>query len=138
MTSFVLDASAALSWAFEEEKTPQSQALLTRCGTEVCAVPVIFWLELTNTLLVSERRGRIDRDQLTTFLEEAYCLMIDVDKECEWRAGREVLDLARQYALTTYDAAYLELARRRCLPLATLDKALIRAAQSAGVALVPV
>jgi prevent-host-death family protein len=92
-------------------------------------------LEVANVLLQAERRGRIATGDVAMRLELIAELPITTDNETTARAWREILALARAEGLTTYDAAYLELAIRRGLPLQTKDEALIGAAKRTGVAI---
>ena len=100
-------------------------------------VPNLWRLELGNVLVQAERHGRITAAQLTTALELVRNLPVTTDAETDGRAFREILNLARTTSLTTYDASYLELAMRHGIPLATLDKALIRAANGVAVKTLP-
>ena len=137
MDGFVLDCSIAVAWCFEDEAGPDTDALLERVRDEGAVVPVLWHLELGNVLLQAERRGRMGAADLTARLELIGDLPIATDDETAARARREILALARAEALTTYDAAYLELAMRRGLALATKDRALRSAAGRAGVTLLP-
>ena len=136
MVTFVLDCSATLPWIFRDETTDDSSRLHDEliAGAEVW-VPELWHLELGNALLVSEKRKRIDQIGIKGFLQKLQTYRIIVDDETVMRAWNETLDLAMRYNLSTYDAAYLELALRRRLPLATLDEALAKAATAAGVPL---
>jgi len=131
--SFVLDASVALAWCFEDEQTPEVMALLDRV-TETGAIAPLLWpLEVLNGLVVAERRGRLDaakRGELAGFLRG---LPVRLDGEMAEQAWDETLGLAGRFGLSVYDAAYLELARRRRLPLGTVDRGLGRGAAAAGV-----
>jgi predicted nucleic acid-binding protein len=128
----VLDASITASWAFKDEAHPEAAEALGRLRSDEAHVPGLWWFEVRNTLLMGERRGRIDEAGTAAFLGDLALLAIVPD-----RAPNEsqVLSLARQNRLTVYDAAYLELAQRRSLPLATLDTALRKAAAAVGVPL---
>ena len=137
MTAFILDCSIAAAWLFEDEANPETDALLERLRDEGACVPNLWHLELGNVLIQAEKRGRITATQMTTRLELMASLPIATDPETDNRAFREILTLARSQQLTSYDAAYLELAIRRGLPLATQDKALKRAAQNVGVETLP-
>lgn len=132
---FVLDASLTLSWCFRDEANPASLALLDRMATEVALVPALWHLEIANVLVIAQRRGRITPERVADFLRELAILEIQVDHETAGRAFAHLLPLCRDHALTSYDAAYLDLARRRRLPLATLDADLIRVAPLLGVPL---
>lgn len=129
---FVLDASVAACWAFEDESHPIADLALERIRTDEARVPAIWWFEVRNTLVVNERRGRIAEADTAVVLRGLSRLRVAVDRS-PVEAG--VLDLARKYGLTVYDASYLELAQREALPLASLDSDLIRAARAEAVAL---
>jgi predicted nucleic acid-binding protein len=133
--SFVLDASVALAWCFDDEAHPDCDAALRRLATERASVPAIWSLEVVNVLLGAERRGRISRADSAKFLALLGALPIDVDPGTAARASRETLVLAREHGLSSHDAAYLELATRAGCPLATRDLRLAGAARQAGVAL---
>lgn len=131
--SLVLDNSVALAWCFEDERTDPTEALLDRVAEQGAVVPQLWPLEALNGLLVAERRGRIHQDQrrrLAAFLAE---LPITIDPETAERSWSATARLADAHRLTAYDAAYLELAQRLSLPLATRDAALTAAARGAGV-----
>ena len=135
-TTFVLDSSVALAWVFPDETTKATARLLDDLAAGADAwVPALWHLELGNVLLTSQRRGRIARAAIEGFLTKLGTYRITIDDETMAQAWNRTLDLAVQYQLTTYDAAYLELALRRNLPLATLDGDLIGAAKASGVSL---
>jgi predicted nucleic acid-binding protein len=131
----VVDASIALTWCFEDEVTAETEAIRTRVDSEGAIVPGLWRLEVANTLLLAERRGRIDRSDVEQRLELLAALPISIDADI--RAWTDTLLLARAERLTLYDAAYLELAIRQDVELATLDRDLRRAARKMGVAIVP-
>jgi predicted nucleic acid-binding protein len=133
--SVVLDCSAAVSWCFEDEATAAGEALLDRVGRNGALVPVLWPFEIANTLVMAERRGRLTGARVAAFVAAIEDLPITVDEEIS-SALHEVLALARGERLTVYDAAYLELAMRTGLPLATRDRALAAAAASSGVVLI--
>ena len=137
MSGFVLDASIAASWCFADEAAPATGALLDRAQHEGAAVPGLFPLEIGNLLLQAERHGRPMPGGVGTRLQLLSELPIRIDSETAARALRETVLLARTEGLTTYDAAYLELALRTGLALATKDEALMRAARRLGVPLLP-
>jgi predicted nucleic acid-binding protein len=136
MSVIVLDASVTLTWVFPDEATKATARLQDEltAGAEAW-VPALWHLELVNVLLNAHKRGRIDRSGIEMALSRLRTYRITIDDETMTQAWNKTLDLAVQYQLTTYDAAYLELALRRNLPLATLDEALIAAAKAAGVSL---
>lgn len=137
MSEFVLDCSVTVAWFFEDEATPETDALLDRTMESGALVPGLWRLEVGNVLCKAERRKRIDASKVASYVDVLAQLPIATDTDTEERALRETLALARQERLTTYDAAYLEVAMRRGVPLATLDKALIRAARRVGVSTLP-
>lgn len=131
---FVLDCAVTLAWCFPDEKAPYPQAVLDSLDRATAWVPSLWHLEVANALLMGERRKRSTAANSATWLSFLTPLPIVVDDETTVRAWGDVLHLARTHKLTTYDAAYLELALRRGLPLATLDGPLQDAAKAAGVA----
>ena len=137
MSVFVLDCSVASAWLFEDEATAETDALLDQLANGAALVPLHWRLELGNVLVQAERRGRITPAQVAASVELVSRLPIEVDAETDTRSFREVLALARSTNLTTYDAAYLELALRRGLRLATQDRALVRAALGLKVTTLP-
>ena len=137
MSAFVLDCSIAIAWLFEDEATGETDALLDRLKDSGALVPALWRLELGNVLARAERHKRIAATQIAAGLALLDRLPITTDTETETRAFREILALARTEHLTTYDAAYLELAMRRGVELATRDKELIRAARRVHVRTVP-
>ena len=137
MRGFVLDCSVAATWLFPDQGTPETDALLDRLKTEGALVPGIWHLEIGNVLVRAERMKRIAKSKVAAYLHLLRRLAIVTDNETDERALRETLQLARECGLSTYDAAYLELAMRRGVQLATLDHALIRAARYMQVETVP-
>ena len=127
----VLDSSVASSWALgDEAQSDRAAETMSRVLREDIIVPAIFWYELRNVLVRSERRGRIDPVETETFLQylSSYSLTLDLEHD-----EARVLYLARTHRLTVYDAAYLETALRFGADLATLDDALAEAALREGV-----
>jgi predicted nucleic acid-binding protein len=133
VSSFVLDASATLAWCFEDERTAPAASMLERLRDQEALVPPLWLLELANGLVVAERRGRITRAESTRFLGLVSELPIRIDQTSTLNLASSVMELAREYELSAYDAAYLELALRLGQPLATLDERLRSAADRAGV-----
>lgn len=129
--ALVPDVSAILAQAFDDEDAAYAEAVIAAIGSDEAVVPTLFWFELRNALLMGERRKRLTAQQTTAFLSDLALLPFAVDD-----TPREaiVLDLARRHTLTVYDAAYLDLAQRKNLPLATLDTALSASAHAAGIA----
>ena len=134
MKRFVLDASTTLSWCFEDERAPGSEAALDALGSGAEALaPALWTYDVLNVLAVARRRKRLTQAQSATFWNELRKLPIEVDSGPGDDAAVEIMALAEQYGLSAYDAAYLELALRESLPLATLNADLNRAARTAGV-----
>jgi len=130
---FVLDASVTMAWLFEDHGDPACLALLDLLAEHRAHVPTLWALEVSNVLLGAERRGRMLSAETERFLRLLGGLPILLDPETPLRAGGRTLVLARAHGLSAYDAAYLELALRRGLPLATRDSALAEAAATEGV-----
>jgi predicted nucleic acid-binding protein len=133
VTDFVLDASIALAWCFEDEATATTRRVLERLTVEAASVPAIWPIEVANVLALAERRRRITPAETAEFIARLESLAILVDEATVSRAFTRVLDLARQERLTAYDAAYLELAMRLGTSLASKDADLCNAAQRLGV-----
>lgn len=131
---FVLDGSVALSWCFPDERSKASEALLSMLSEQGAVVPSLWFLEITNALLVGERRKRLTHEEAIEALGLLSKLPLDIDDRSGFSLASDLLMLARKHKLSAYDAAYLELAQRRRLPLATLDRTLARAAKAAGIA----
>jgi predicted nucleic acid-binding protein len=132
---FVLDCSVALAWCFHDEQDPYADAIAARFPAVDLIVPSLWHLEIANIFVVAERRGRATQADTQTWLGFLTSLAVTVDGETVTRAWADTLSLARAHNLTSYDAAYLELALRLGIPLATLDSQLKSAAQAVGVPL---
>ena len=130
---FVLDASVALAWGFEDEANPYTDAVLEALVEAEAFAPAVWPLEMGNVLLVAERRGRLTQAGTVQFLTLLQQLPIMVEPETPERMLAEILTLAREHRLSTYDASYLDLAIRRGLALATQDEGLRQAAVHCGV-----
>jgi len=133
---FVLDCSVTMSSVFSDESTNSTTALLESLLDDVAIVPQNWSLELANMLLVAGRRGRIDAGDRPHLVAAINALPIEVDREISDHALVGTLGLAAEQDLSAYAAAYLELALRRKLPMATLDRRLAQACRAAGVELV--
>jgi predicted nucleic acid-binding protein len=129
----VLDASIAASWYFPHEDSNHADKVLDGLEEDAALVPLLWWFEVRNVLMVGERRRRSTAKMATEFLSWLTTLPI---QHAELPDEEKVFALARQHQLTFYDAAYLELAHREGLALATLDKQLAEAARASGVTLV--
>lgn len=136
MTLCILDCSVAMSWCFADEATAESDALLEKISQQGAWVPNLWHLEVGNVLLQATKRGRITLSDRTAMLHLLRKLPLETDSQTCKQAFRESLNLAQHYQLSLYDAAYLELAIRKNLPLATYDKALISAGTNAGLPLI--
>ena len=136
MNHFVLDASVAASWFFEDEGGDYAATVLEGLNEGEALVPNLWPLEIANVLIMAERRGRCSEAEATRFIELLENLPITIDDDTTHRALHGSYQLAREYSLTAYDAACLELAMRLGTPLATMDKQLAEAAKKAGVQLV--
>lgn len=134
MTGFVADASVAIAWAVESQADEGTERLKESFieGSEV-VVPALWTLEIANTLLVLMRRARLTRSQWNTIRSEFAGLPVTTDTEASGLALQRISELASGQSLTIYDAAYLELAMRRGLPLASRDSALNKAAKKCHV-----
>lgn len=133
MRRFVLDCSVAIPWIFKDEKNAYAESVLDAIATLEALVPQLWYLETANVLAMGERSGRItlqEGQEGKAFLQS---LTVGMDSYAHEAAWDTILTLARRHRLTAYDAAYLELALRAELPLATLDKPLRKAAAACGV-----
>lgn len=133
--AFVLDASVALGWCFRDEANAYAHRVLRRLQDDSAVVPAIWVLEVANGLLLAERRGRLNVAEVAQVCGAVAALPIVWEDLPLERALGPVLDLARAHRLSAYDAAYLELAMREGLSLATQDDALRAAAEKVGVPL---
>lgn len=133
--SIVLDSSVTLAWIYGTETTDAVSSVFARVIDRGGDVPGLWHLEVANVLEMGVRRGRTDPAFRDAALEDLSALSITVDRETDRQAWGATVRLAAKHKLTLYDAAYLELAHRRGLPLATLDKELRDAATAEGVLL---
>jgi predicted nucleic acid-binding protein len=137
LTAFVLDNSVTMRWCFENTSTPYSEEVLERLLVGHQAhVPVLWLYEVVSVLAKAQRTGSITADKANGFLEDIRSLDITVDDESFGHIFGDVYGLAVEHGLSGCDAAYLELAIRKGLPLATLDEDLQKAATASGVRLV--
>lgn len=132
---FILDASVALSWCFADEASRESRAVLNFLLENDAEVPAIWPLEIANTLAINERKHRITTAQSDEFLATLADLNIRVEAHFPALTPKDVFPLVRRHGLSAYDAAYLELAKRKGLQLATFDRQLIAAAPQEDVQL---
>ena len=133
MSAIVVDNSVVLAWCMADEEHPTAERAMRLAVDHGAVVPSIWRYEMLNALIVNERRGRLTAEDVGKTLADLAEMRIELD-----RAHDEALliRLARQHRLSAYDAAYLEVAVRRVLPIASLDRNLVRAATDSNVALV--
>jgi predicted nucleic acid-binding protein len=135
LSNFVLDCSVTLAWCFEDETSEYADSVLDGLVSQAAIVPGIWSLEVANVLVIGERRNRLTQAQTAQVINLLQALPIVVDETTASQAMTATIALARQHHLSAYDAAYLELAMRLGLPLATLDNRLVVVANTCGVAL---
>ena len=133
---FVVDASVALAWCFEDEASALADRVLDRLADEEALVPAIWPLEVANALRSAERRGRLTIADASRVRELLLALPVRVEALSLTGALTEVTELARSFDLSAHDAAYLDLAARHGIALATADERLRVACARAGVELV--
>lgn len=131
----VLDCSVAISWLLEDEACTQSESILQIVSREGAYVPDLWYLEVCNVLVQAAKRGRLDSLLIDESLNVLQELPIKTEENPQVTLMPRIKDLAVSLQLSSYDAAYLELAERRDLPLATKDKALQKAASRIGIEL---
>lgn len=137
MSRFVLDASVVLSWCFPDENITSAQHVADRFKQGDTALAPSFWPhEVLNALLAGERRKRISQEMIRGFLDDLAVLPIALEQFPAGVVFDRIQSLSRKHGLTSYDAAYLDLALEKGLALATLDEALARACKNAGARLV--
>ena len=132
MRHIVLDNSVILSWCLADESDPVAEQAMQRVIAHGAVLPGIWWYELRNALIVNERRGRLNATDTRSTLADLREMRITIDRDHD---DAVLLDLSRQHDLSVYDAAYLEVALRRALPLASLDRRLCEAASACHLAL---
>lgn len=133
--TMAIDCSITMSWCFPDEAEPESLRVFDKLRIETVVVPELWFLEVVNVLQIAERSKRIPHDKSDAFISLLNTFSIEVDHEASSRAFEHILPQCRQHGLTSYDAAYLELALRRRLPLASLDTPLRAVAKKLGVKL---
>lgn len=131
---FVVDASVGFGWVHQSQATPETDQLLNEvaAGARV-VVPALWYLEMSNVLLMAQRRHRLNASQRKSALEKLTAMQFTIDEEGTRHAFGRTSELAEKHGLTIYDATYLELACRRSLPLATRDETLRKAARQCGL-----
>lgn len=135
--SLVLDCSLTMTWLFEDEASAASDKILDDLQDSIAVVPTIWPLEVSNVLLLTMRKKRLSAAKAAGFIDALALLPIVVDQTTSTRAMHSIFSLADSFQITVYDAAYLELAIREKIPLATLDQELIKAAHASGVKTLP-
>ncbi len=135
MSRFVVDCSVTMAWCFADELDEYADTVLQALSNNQATVPALWPLEVANTLLHGERRRRLTVAASQRFLGLLEALPIEIDRETAVRATGPTLAVAREYGLTVYDAAYLELSMREGLSLATRDRKMRTAVKAAGVKL---
>jgi predicted nucleic acid-binding protein len=129
----VIDCSVSLAWFFQVEHTQAALGMLDHARDQGMCIPSLWWREMTNGFLLAERCTRITEADTRHYLSLLEKLPITVDDLPVRQGVADALTLGRRYGLTAYDAAYLELAMRRGIPLATFDQSLSAAGENAGV-----
>lgn len=135
MSRLVLDNTVAMAWCFTDEATPYTENILSRLSnlTDTAVVPALWLYEVVNVVTLAARKGRISKTKATQFLGSLADLPIEVQPLPSRKEAFAMLPpLIEQHRLTAYDAAYLEIALRQHLPMATLDGDLIEACKAAG------
>lgn len=131
--SLVLDRSATLAWIYGDETTAAIRKVFDQVVERGAVVPALWRLEVANSLTMAARKGRIERAFRDSALADLGELGVVVDAETDEQAWGGALSIADRCKLTVYDAAYVELAQRRGLPLATLDQAMAAACEQLGL-----
>ena len=134
MTPFVLDASVALSWFFDDEFSSYSASIAEIMPRSQAVVPIVWPLEMANGFLTAFRRGRLPETKAPALIGALDRLRVDIDRGIAPEfLTHATLTIGIAHDLSAYDASYLELAMRRGLPFATQDERLLRAAGAAGI-----
>lgn len=130
MKKFILDCSVAIAWCFEDETTAYTESVLNSLKETTAIVPKLWYIEAANVLLMAQKRGRINDNGIFHFLSllEKLPIMPNTNDI----SVVDLIMLSQRYQLTSYDGCYLNLCLQHNLPLATLDKKLITAVQTAG------
>lgn len=130
---FVIDNSVVMSWCFKDEENQYADSVLDKLSKATGLVPAIWPLEVINVLLVAERRKRLSEADSVRFITLLSQLPIVVEYERPEQTMTDLLSLARVNNLSSYDATYMDLAMRKGVPMATLDKNLIKAAKAVNI-----
>lgn len=135
--SLVIDSSLTLAWLFSDERTRATDLLFEAVLSDGATVPSLWRLEVANALEMAVRRKRVDAQFRDASLRDLALLPIAIDSDTDAHAWGATLGIATHCGLTLYDAAYLELAQRQRLPLATLDRDLRKGARFMGIEIQP-
>ena len=133
--SLVIDSSITLAWFFEDERTDAADAVLRQVAESGASAPSLWKLEVANGLQMAVKRKRITQAFRDASIADLRALVVTIDAQTDQQAWTTTLQLSDRWRLTLYDAAYLELAQRLDLPLATLDNELRTAGSSLGLSL---
>ena len=133
MTGIVIDASVALAWCFPDEASEYADGVLVALEGSAILVPALWSVEITNAVLMAERHKRVKQPEIRRFVELLDALTVMMDSQSVTESVSNILPIAREYGLSAYDAAYLDVAVRHAVPLATLDSALQKAGRKAGI-----
>ena len=133
MTGIVIDAFVALARCFPDEASECPDGVLVALEGRAILVPVLWSVEMTNAVLMAERRKRVKQPKIRRFVELLDAQTVIMDSQSVTESVSNILPIAREYGLSVYDAAYLDVAVRHAVPLATLDSALQKAARKAGI-----
>ena len=138
MSLLVVDCSATMAWFFGDERTSAATSVLAQVARDGAMMPAIWPIEVANVLALAERKGRTAPHDADQFLTELAALPITIEVVSLGEITRQCLLLARSHRLTTYDAMYLELAKRKSLPLCSKDRPLLQAAAAEGITAIDV
>jgi predicted nucleic acid-binding protein len=133
---FVLDASMTLAWLIDRSVTPYAatvRRLLNQGGQAV--VPTLWQWEVANGFVIAERRGLLSSSETAQILHSFETVLVSIEIKQDLSPIHRTIRSAAEHRLTAYDAAYLQLAKDEQLPIATLDRALARAAAAAALPL---
>lgn len=133
MSEIVIDASVALAWGFPDEASAFADRVLMALEGQTIVVPSLWAIEIANAILVAERRKRIRQPEIRRFVELLGDLTVVMDSQTVTESVGNILPLGREYGLSAYDAAYLDVAMRHGAPLATLDGDLQKVGRKAGI-----
>jgi predicted nucleic acid-binding protein len=134
---FVLDSSVALAWILPDERSTAVDEIADRLEGDFAVVPAVWPLEILNALLVASRRARISAEDLKRSLSDLSALPIEVEQVDMAEMPAAVSALAQRHGITSYDAAYVELAKRRGLALASVDRNLREVSLAERLSVIP-